>query len=161
MLKNEKKIVKLQWDSLWCSLNSLWCSLKQPQALTPGSPRLSQTQVQIQQAPQHSPALCYFFLKNLIKTEFYFHFVQKILWWARNLVNQQKYKKNCVSKMTDCFQRSEGFWNHENEFQRWCAMLKSLSSPTSILKDMTKYIPDIVKIKFSNWMLVICQFLDF
>jgi len=29
-------------------------------------------------------------------------------------------------------------------------MLKSLSSPTSILNDMTKYIPDIVKIKFSN-----------
>merc|ERR1712088_211135 len=32
---------------------------QQPQALTPGSPPPPQPQVQIQQAPQHSPALCY------------------------------------------------------------------------------------------------------
>jgi len=31
---------------------------QQPQALTPGSPPPPQPQVQIQQAPQHSPALC-------------------------------------------------------------------------------------------------------
>jgi len=34
---------------------------QQPQALTPGSLPPAQPQVQIQQAPQHSPALCYFF----------------------------------------------------------------------------------------------------
>ena len=88
---------------------------QQPQALTSGSPPPPQLQVQIQQAPQHSPALCYFFFEKSLQNGsslwifFHFHFVQKILWWTRNLFKQKKCKKNCVSKMTECFQKKWRF----------------------------------------------------
>ena len=44
---------------------------QQPQALTPGSLPPAQPQVQIQQASQHSPALCFwFFFEKSLQNRF-------------------------------------------------------------------------------------------